>query len=208
MYCVDLVGGSISQRCVASLAIFTALRFMSFDPGAITMAKCLRWHSPDAAELVFLSDRSTWTDSQSLEFSVLTPFISGCALPQVALTFSSRMLAAACDLQAPAPSAEDASALRLPALVCILTGYATLAHLRAPFDWMQHANGVFVFWGARCGVDPDRVLQALQVMHCQTPTLTVICISLSFHYQSLFMSLLFPYYFSPSFSSTHAFFRI
>jgi hypothetical protein len=163
-YCIDLVGVRMSQRCVASLAIFTALRFMSCDPGAITMAKCLRWYSPTATEHAFLSDRSTWTDSHSVEFSVLTPFISGCALPQVALTFSSRMLAAACDLQAPAPSVDDASALRLPSLVCILTGYATLAHLRAPFDWMQHANGVFVFWGARCGVDVDGVLQALKVM--------------------------------------------
>ncbi len=147
---------------------------MNCDAATVTMSKCLYWHGPTAADHAFLSDKKSWTESRPLEMSILTPFISGCAPPQVALAFASRMLAAACDMQAPALSADDAAALRLSSIVSLLIGYATLAHLRAPFDWMQHANGVMLFWGARFGVDADGVLQSLKVLplpsSCPSPT--------------------------------------
>jgi hypothetical protein len=171
-YCVDLVGGRTSQRCVASLAITTALRFMNCDTGTITISKCLQWHSPTGADHVFISDRKSWVNSRSLEMSVLTPFISGCVPPQVALAFASRMIACSCDMQAPQPTADDASGLRLSSIVSLFTGYAALAHLRAPFDWLQHANGVVSFWGARFGVDGDGVLQSLKV---RLTTALIVC---------------------------------
>jgi hypothetical protein len=96
----------------------------------------------------------------------------GCVPPQVALAFASRMIACSCDMQAPQPTADDASGLRLSSIVSLFTGYAALAHLRAPFDWLQHANGVVSFWGARFGVDGDGVLQSLKV---RLTTALIVC---------------------------------
>ncbi len=162
-YCTHIIGGGINQRCILSIAINTSLRLVGCDLAAITMSKCLHWSTPSKADSAFLSDKACWADSLPLEISVLTPFLNGCVLPQVALTYASRVLAAACDLQAPQPSADDTSALRLPSVVALFIGYASFVHLRAPVEWMQHAKGFITFWGERFAVDGDGILHALQV---------------------------------------------
>jgi hypothetical protein len=165
-YCADIVGNPSSQRCVTSLAITAALRFMNCDPSSITISKCLLWHHPSKADHLFLSDKQTWSDSQSLELAILTPFINSCIPPQLALVFATRMLAVVCDMDAPKPSEDNPSALRLPSLVSLFVGYASLVHLKAPINWIEHAKGVMTFWGARVGVDSDRVIAALKVTTC------------------------------------------
>jgi len=162
-YCTDLIGGGITERCVVSLAIATVLRFLGCDPASVSLSNCLQWHSPTKAELLFLLDKDGWTDGRSLEMSVVSPFIGSCVPPHIALAFASRIIAAACELHAPAPSADDASGLRLTSIVCLFVGYASMAHMRTPVDWLKHAKGVMEYWGAKHGVDDDGVLAALKV---------------------------------------------
>jgi hypothetical protein len=162
-YCTDIVGNAVSQRCVTSLAVTAALRFMNCDPATVTISKCLLWHHPTKTDHMFLMDKKTWTSTQPLELSVLAPFISSSVPPHIALAFASRLLAACCDLDAAPLSTDEPQALRLTSLVSLFVGYASLVHLKAPIAWMQHAQAVMTFWAGRFGVDADRVLQALQV---------------------------------------------
>ena len=174
-YCSNLIGGGITERCVVSLAIVAVMRFLGCDPTSISMTKCLQWHSPSKAEHLFLLDKEGWADGRSLELSVLSPFISSCAPPHIALAFASRIIAAACDLHAPEPSADDASALRLTAIISLFVGYASMVHLRTPIDWFQHAKGVMTYWSTKHGVDSDGVLAALKVMaRCRSCCLAVL----------------------------------
>jgi hypothetical protein len=137
---------------------------MRCDPTTISLSNSVLWHRPTSADHAFLSVENIWSDGKSLELSILTPFISGCVPPQVALAYSSRMFAASCDLSAPPPSADDASALRLVSIVSMFMGYASLAHARAPVDWMQHADAALSFWASRFGVDVGGVLEQLKVI--------------------------------------------
>jgi hypothetical protein len=140
---------------------------MNCDPATITISKCLLWHNPTSTDHLFLSDKKTWVHTQPLELSILTPFINSCVPPQVALAYAARMLAACCDIDAVPPSNDEPQALRLPSLVSLFVGYASLVHLKAPINWLQHAKAIMTFWGGRFGVDADGVLQALEVTtHC------------------------------------------